>query len=171
VGAKLLDSLILGVLSLLCFVPAFVLLATGDTELEPCFVDAEGDVVDTLEVEDLIDQGVLENNALCDEPTGATVAIALAAGAVGLVPCVLLSVWWYRRLGRTGQTPGRSAAGIRVVDAGTGLPIGAGRAFGREIVGNMFAYALGLGFLWVIWDKRKQGWHDKVITTVVVRDP
>jgi len=27
-----------------------------------------------------------------------------------------------------------------------------------------------VGFLWIIWDPKKQGWHDKVAGTVVVRD-
>ena len=30
---------------------------------------------------------------------------------------------------------------------------------------------LGLGFLWVGWDKRKQGFHDKLANTVVIRNP
>ena len=34
----------------------------------------------------------------------------------------------------------------------------------------MTALPLGLGYLWAIWDKQKQGWHDKMAGTVVVRD-
>jgi uncharacterized RDD family membrane protein YckC len=29
-------------------------------------------------------------------------------------------------------------------------------------------FALGLGFLWVAWDDKKQGWHDKMAGTVVI---
>ena len=87
------------------------------------------------------------------------------------MPYVLFNVWWFRKLGRTGKTWGKQAVGIRLVDANTGEPIGGGRAFGRDILGNMMAYALFLNFLWAAWDKRKQTWQDKIITTVVVRDP
>jgi len=31
------------------------------------------------------------------------------------------------------------------------------------------AFAIGLGYLWVIWDKKKQAWHDKLASTVVVK--
>jgi uncharacterized RDD family membrane protein YckC len=27
-----------------------------------------------------------------------------------------------------------------------------------------------LGFIWVAFDKRKQGWHDKIAGTVVIRE-
>jgi uncharacterized RDD family membrane protein YckC len=42
------------------------------------------------------------------------------------------------------------------------------------LIGRYFAYylstiLLGLGFLWIIWDPKKQGWHDKLAGTVVVR--
>jgi len=36
-------------------------------------------------------------------------------------------------------------------------------------VGYFIAFLpVGLGFFWIIWDKRKQGWHDKIAGTVVV---
>jgi uncharacterized RDD family membrane protein YckC len=68
----------------------------------------------------------------------------------------------------SGQTVGKRAVGIRVIDFATGGPIGYGRAtirmLGRFISG-FFCY---LGYLWMLWDKEKQTWHDKMANDVVV---
>jgi uncharacterized RDD family membrane protein YckC len=44
------------------------------------------------------------------------------------------------------------------------------------LIGRFFAYFVSifpacLGFLWIAFDRRKQGWHDKIAGTVVVRAP
>jgi uncharacterized RDD family membrane protein YckC len=31
------------------------------------------------------------------------------------------------------------------------------------------SFTLGIGFIWIIFDRRKQGWHDKMANTVVVK--
>lgn len=59
--------------------------------------------------------------------------------------------------------------GIRVVAIGTGEPIGYGRAIGRAVMSIVSALAILLGYIWMIWDKDKQTWHDKVASSVVVR--
>ena len=71
--------------------------------------------------------------------------------------------------GRTGQTPGDAALGIRVVDIDNGEVIGYGRAFGRALVSIVSGLVLVLGYLWMIWDKRKQTWHDKAVSSIPVR--
>ncbi|MEC8486226.1 MAG: RDD family protein, partial [Actinomycetota bacterium] len=44
------------------------------------------------------------------------------------------------------------------------------RAFGRELFGNVISgQILYLGYLWMIWDKDRQTWHDKVAGTIVVK--
>jgi uncharacterized RDD family membrane protein YckC len=74
------------------------------------------------------------------------------------------------RLGRTGQTPGRKAMGIKVIDKNNGQPIGAGKALGRYafaiFISGQVCY---LGYLWMLWDADKQTWHDKVVNSIVVR--
>jgi len=71
--------------------------------------------------------------------------------------------------GTRGQTLGKMAVGIKVVDGDTagfiGIPRGVGRYFARILSG----LALGLGYLWMLWDPRKQTWHDKLVRSVVVR--
>jgi uncharacterized RDD family membrane protein YckC len=71
--------------------------------------------------------------------------------------------------GRTGQTPGNAALSIRVVDIETGEVIGYGRAFGRALMAIVSTVVLLLGFLWMLWDSRKQTWHDKVVGSIPIR--
>ena len=67
-----------------------------------------------------------------------------------------------------GQTLGQMALGIRVIDFNTGGPIGYGRAFLRWLVSIVSAIVFLLGYLWMLWDKEKQCWHDKAANDVVV---
>jgi uncharacterized RDD family membrane protein YckC len=71
-----------------------------------------------------------------------------------------------------GQTYGKRAAGIRVVDQRTGGSIGYGRAFGRYAiiaVFGLFILPVILDYLWPLWDAKNQALHDKVVSSVVVR--
>jgi uncharacterized RDD family membrane protein YckC len=72
--------------------------------------------------------------------------------------------------GSTGQTPGDIALSIKVVDLrdGTGRPIGYGRAFIRWLGSILSAIPLFLGYFWMLWDREKQTWHDKIAGSVVV---
>jgi uncharacterized RDD family membrane protein YckC len=70
--------------------------------------------------------------------------------------------------GPRGQTLGKMALGIRVVDFNTGGAIGYPRGVGRYLARILSAIACFLGYLWMLWDKEKQTWHDKLATTVVV---
>ena len=67
-----------------------------------------------------------------------------------------------------GQTPGMSALGIRVISFDGSGAIGYGRAFIRWIAGYLSFLVFFLGFLWMLWDKEKQCWHDKLASDVVV---
>ena len=82
----------------------------------------------------------------------------------------LLAFLYYILLtGTRGQTLGKMALGIKVVRE-EGLPPGLGYAALREFPGKLISsIALLLGFLWIIWDRDKQGWHDKIAGTHAVR--
>jgi len=70
--------------------------------------------------------------------------------------------------GPRGQTLGKMALSIRVVDFNTGGPIGYAHGFLRylgKIVSSIPCY---LGYFWMLWDREKQCWQDKIATTVVV---
>jgi len=68
----------------------------------------------------------------------------------------------------SGQTLGKKALGLRVVRTG-GYKLGLGRAILRLLGYWLSALTLGLGFIWVAFDRKKQGWHDKIADTQVIR--
>lgn len=88
--------------------------------------------------------------------------IALAYLVVGAAYFV---VSW----GRFGHTLGQKLCGLRVVDAVTGGPITTGRAVGRYLGFIVSGWVLDIGLIWAAFDQRKQGWHDKMASTFVVR--
>jgi uncharacterized RDD family membrane protein YckC len=91
-------------------------------------------------------------------------------GGAGIALSVLFSFGYYTYFhGRTGQTPGDAALGIRVVDIDNGNVIGYGRAFGRCLVSIVSGLVIVLGYLWMLWDPRKQTWHDKAVSSLPVR--
>ncbi|MFT6287539.1 MAG: putative RDD family membrane protein YckC [Alcanivorax sp.] len=80
---------------------------------------------------------------------------------------VFITVWfWIKYLG----TPGKMAFRLRVVDARTGQALSTPQAVGRYFGYYVSILPLMLGFIWVGIDKRKQGFHDKLAGTVVIRD-
>jgi uncharacterized RDD family membrane protein YckC len=68
----------------------------------------------------------------------------------------------------SGQTIGKRATNIRVIDFNTGGPIGYMRALGRSVIAYFISTIFFLGYLWMLWDKEKQTWHDKAASSVVV---
>jgi uncharacterized RDD family membrane protein YckC len=89
--------------------------------------------------------------------------------AVMLVPSVLLLAYdrWYRA-GRTGQSWGRHLMGIDLVGAADGRPVGMRRAFLRDLAHLVDTLSCFLGWLWPLWDHRKQTFADKLTGTVVL---
>jgi uncharacterized RDD family membrane protein YckC len=71
--------------------------------------------------------------------------------------------------GPAGQTVGMKGSGIRVLSIDGSGSIGYGRAAIRWIGGYISTIPIFLGFLWMLWDKEKQCWHDKMASDVVVR--
>lgn len=88
---------------------------------------------------------------------------------VGLSLVIALGYYIYF-IGSRGQTPGKMALGIKVVKVGTQQVPGYLGAFLREIVGKILSSLIfGLGYLWMLWDAKKQTWHDKIAGTVVLK--
>lgn len=71
--------------------------------------------------------------------------------------------------GRTGRTLGKARAGLRVVRAADGRPPGVRGALARWLAHLLDGLPLGLGWLWPLWDRRRQTFADKLCRTVVVR--
>lgn len=62
------------------------------------------------------------------------------------------------------------AISARIVDATTGQPASTGQLVGRYFAYFVSIIPLCLGLFWVAFDRKKQGWHDKLAETVVVRN-
>lgn len=82
-----------------------------------------------------------------------------------VLPAVAVIMFWIFKQ----ATPGKMAISAKIVDAATGQP-----ASSAQLIGRYFAYfvatlPLFIGIIWVAFDKRKQGWHDKLAGTVVVK--
>ena len=82
-----------------------------------------------------------------------------------VLPAVLvIGLWLY-----LGATPGKMAMSARIVDADTGEPLSATQSVIRYVGYFVSFIPLGIGYLWIAFDRRKQGWHDKTANSVVVR--
>ncbi|MFG3018233.1 RDD family protein [Streptomyces sp. NPDC048254] len=92
-----------------------------------------------------------------------------ALAAIGGLALLGLAIWQLIMEGRTGQTVGKKALGIRLVKEATGQPIGVGMAFVRRIAHILDSLACYLGWLWPAWDSKRQTFADKVCGTIVIR--
>lgn len=81
-----------------------------------------------------------------------------------VAPAIAVVIFWIYK----SATPGKMILSVRIIDATTGGPISAGQSIGRYLGYYLSLLPLGLGFLWVAFDERKQGWHDKLAGTLVV---
>lgn len=89
----------------------------------------------------------------------ADLLISVALPAVAVILC-----WRYWR-----ATPGKMVVSAQVVDAKTGRALSVGQSIVRYLMYIVAMLPLGLGVVWVAFDPRKQGWHDKVAGSVVIR--
>jgi uncharacterized RDD family membrane protein YckC len=88
-----------------------------------------------------------------------------------LVLLASLGWWIYNRCiqaGQTGQSLGKKTLHLRLVSEKTGEPIGAGLAFARDICHILDSLACYIGWLFPLWDAKRQTFADKIISTVVV---
>lgn len=67
-------------------------------------------------------------------------------------------------------TPGKRLLKLRILDADTGENLTLGKAVIRYIGYIISSLVLLLGLIWVVFDKKKQGWHDKMANSVVVKE-
>jgi len=91
--------------------------------------------------------------------------------AVGYLVLLLgFGVWNSGYLqGTTGQSLGRRVTRTKLVTIETGQPVGFGRALVRQICHGL---EFGIGYLWPLWDGKRQTFADKIVKTVVLRvDP
>lgn len=82
-----------------------------------------------------------------------------------VAPVVVIILLWLR----FGATPGKMVFHGLIVDARTLGPITKWQAIIRYLAYIPSFLVIGLGFIWIAFDDRKQGWHDKLAKTVVIR--
>lgn len=82
-----------------------------------------------------------------------------------VLPAIAVIVFWIYK----SSTPGKMAFEMRIVDARTGGTPSTAQFVVRYLGYYLSTLPLLLGFLWVAWDPKKQGFHDKLAGTVVVR--
>ena len=86
-----------------------------------------------------------------------------------LAAIAMLFFNWVYFYAQNGQSFGKTFIGLRVVRL-DGNPIDYKTALLRHIIGYpLSVLSLGLGMLWVIWDSKQQGWHDKIANTIVIK--
>ena len=82
-----------------------------------------------------------------------------------ILPVIAVIAFW----SLWSATPGKMAISAVIVDARTGARMSVLQCILRYLAYIPAVLPLGLGIIWVGIDKRKQGWHDKLANTVVVR--
>ena len=80
-----------------------------------------------------------------------------------------MPVLYYIVLWAYGGTLGQRVLGMRVVNAATGADLGLARALLRYVGFIIATIPIYIGLIWVGFDPRKQGWHDKIAGSFVVR--
>jgi len=103
---------------------------------------------------------------------GATISYGEVGGAFWvlavLIPFLMVAAYFICFWGWRGQTPGKMAMKVKIVRF-TGEDIGWGGAVMRflgYIISLLFAL---VGYVWIAFDSRRQGWHDKIAETFVIR--
>jgi uncharacterized RDD family membrane protein YckC len=82
-----------------------------------------------------------------------------------VLPVVAVIWFWTKKQ----ATPGKMLFSLKVLDAKTGNNLTIGQSIARYLGYMLAGIPLGLGYIWAAFDSKKQGWHDKIAGTVVVR--
>jgi len=94
--------------------------------------------------------------------------ISIAAG----IGSLWFAIWnQYVRQGRRGASLGKACVGILVLSERDARPIGGWMTFLRSWVHLVDAFSLGIGYLWPLWDAKRQTFADKLMNTVVLHLP
>lgn len=111
----------------------------------------------------LLPLGILFDSAMYHEFYGAYSLFDLMVQLLFAV--VYIVCWMY-----FAATPGKVLMGLRVVDAKTGNKINFKQALVRYLGYIISALVCFLGYIWVVFDDKKQAWHDKMADTVVIKE-
>ena len=100
------------------------------------------------------------------------IAASAIGGDVNVVNFLVSIGYWIVVLvmvATRGQSPGKIAIGIKIVKT-DGRPIGFGTTLLREVIWKIISsIIILLGYIWILFDGQRQGWHDKIASTYVVK--
>lgn len=114
--------------------------------------------------------GVVASLGLVGLAFSSDAGVVLGIAVVFSLAAFVLALWnsCYRQ-GRTGQSLGKQLMGTRLVRARDGGTLGFWATLARQLAHVLDSAPLYLGYLWPLWDDRRQTFADKVCDTVVVR--
>ena len=81
------------------------------------------------------------------------------------LPAIAVVIFWIYK----SATPGKMLLNIKIVNVADGEVPSKGQLIGRYCAYYLSMLPLFLGFFWVAFDRKKQGWHDKLASTAVVK--
>ncbi|MFJ3974994.1 RDD family protein [Streptomyces sp. NPDC090021] len=105
--------------------------------------------------------------AFAGDETGDSIAGVFAL--IGMLYAFGMAIFQLYKEGTTGQTLGKKVVGISLHREADGATLGFGMAFVRKLAHALDSFACYLGWLWPLWDAKKQTFADKVCSTVVVK--
>jgi uncharacterized RDD family membrane protein YckC len=95
--------------------------------------------------------------------------IGPAIGVIAYIGAIAFGLWnQVFRQGKTGQTIGKQQLGIKVIREADGQIIGPGMTFVRQLAHVLDSITCYIGYLWPLWDDKRQTFADKVIGTIVI---
>lgn len=109
----------------------------------------------------VVSTGSTNDNTVAAASTGANLMVQLIA--------FVITVGYFVYFWGNGSTLGMRVFHLRVADANTGAPIGYGRAALRYLGWIISTFVCYIGLIWAAFDGRKQGWHDKIASSVVLQ--
>lgn len=117
-------------------------------------------------------QNQCDTAGYCHTVTNGTASpVALVLVFLGGILSFAIQFWNRWMKGGKGQSIGKRVLNISLISESTGQPIGTGMAFVRDIAHFLDSIACYLGYLWPLWDAKRQTFSDKVMKTVVVQGP
>ena len=82
-----------------------------------------------------------------------------------IFPAVAVILFWVYK----SATPGKMVFNLKIINVNTGEKPYVGQLIGRYLSYYVSILPLMLGIIWVAFDKKKQGWHDKLAATAVIK--
>ncbi len=99
---------------------------------------------------------------------GALAALVLVLGYAAIIGFTYWNLGW--QVGVTGQSIGKKQMHIRVLKEVDGQPLGGGLGIVRQLAHFVDGIICSIGYLFPLWDPKKQTLADKIMSTVVIKE-